>query len=361
MIKALSMFYSSRKSQKEDFKVSVLISVYNEQKVIKERIENLARQTIGLSNLEVLVGSDCSDDSTNKILQELAAKYDWLKIFIFNERRGKAIVLNDLMNKARNEILVFTDANTIFEEDAIGKLTEVFNDNSIGGVSGRLILNQPQQNFDKSNEEKRYWEYETLIKKSEGRCGTLIGANGGIFAIRKSLSGELPSDKPVTDDLYLTLSVLQKGRRFTYNEHAIGYEEIAPSVSDELKRKIRFSATNFQTLMFFKFYLNGASFLANYCYWSHKLIRWVVPFILILLLPLNLILLSNSFIFQLILFIQILIYLFATIGFFLSKTKIKILIFSMPYFFIMTNYAIIEGLFKFIAGKHSAMWQSTPR
>ena len=224
-----------------------------------------------------------------------------------------------------------------------------------------MILNQPSKDFDKSNEEKRYWEYETYIKRAEGKCGTLIGANGGIFAIRRSLIDELPLEKPVTDDLFLTLSVLKRGRKFIYKDNAVAYEEVAPNLSAELKRKIRFSATNFQTLMLLKVYLKGAKFLVNYCYWSHKLIRWSVPIILLLLIPINIYLYSDSLVFVSLLYAQILFYLLAGIGFLLSKTGVKLSVFSLPYFFILTNYAILVGFIKFVTGKHSGIWQSTPR
>ncbi len=355
------MFFPHKNLKGNNIKVSILMSVFNEEKVIKERIENLAIQDFDFNNIEVLIGSDGSYDSTNKLLNELMKKFDWLKVFIFEERRGKAIVLNDLINESKNEILVFTDANTVFEPYTLNNLIESFSDNSIGGISGRLVLKQPPKNYDKSNEERRYWEYETFIKRSEGRCGTLIGANGGIFAIRRSLIDLLPSEKPVTDDLFLTLSVLKKRRKFIYKENAIAYEDIAPTIKDEFNRKIRFSSTNFETLKYFGFILKEAGLLTNFCYLSHKVIRWFIPLILLFLPIINIFILNDFLLFKITLVVLIAFLIFAFIGLIFSKLKIRFSLFSIPFFFILTNFAILLGLINFIIGKQSGTWQPTPR
>jgi len=196
--------------------ISIVISAFNEEKVIRDRILNISECIYDFNKVELLIGSDCSNDKTNEILINLKQEFSWLKIFIFNTRRGKAGVLNDLVEKALNEIIIFSDANTIFDKNALVLLAEEFTSDSIGGVSGRLILTQPDTEFNKSIEEKTYWDYETYIKKYEGKCGILIGANGGIFAIRKRLYNKIPSSKAVTDDLYITLTILKKNYKFIY-------------------------------------------------------------------------------------------------------------------------------------------------
>ncbi len=279
IIRIVAAFYKTSENPFYEPTISILISAYNEEKVILKRIENIAGQKYDLSKIEVIVGSDNSSDRTNDILRELENKYNWLKVFIFTQRRGKASVLNDLVDVAQNEILIFTDANTIFDNIAIQKITKGFSSEQVGGVCGRLILRETNENKYASVEERRYWEYETFIKKAEGRCGILIGANGGIFAIRRSLFEEIPEDA-VTDDLFITLSVLKNNYRFMYRDDAIASEEVTSTMATEFRRKVRFAATNIQTLLYFRRLLFNKNVLLSFAFWSHKIIRWFFPFIL---------------------------------------------------------------------------------
>ncbi len=361
IIKLISLFFPLNSSGYSNHSVSVLISAFNEERVIEERIRNISEQEFDFSLLEVLVGSDGSTDATNELMLKLQQEYKWLKVFIYKTQRGKAIILNDLVNKAQNEILLFTDANTIFNRDSIVKLTGNFYNETIGGVSGRLILVDLPTSSMKGIKEKDYWEYETFIKKSEGRCGFLIGANGGIFAIRKKLYLKMPPDKAVTDDLFITLSVLSKNQKFIYQYDAVAKEEVAPDIKSEFRRKIRFAATNFQTLVMFKHLLFSKNFLLSFAFWSHKVIRWIVPLVLILLISLNVLLQKNSNFFEVMFVIQIVFYSTALLGFIFSLVNIKLKIFSLMSYFVLTNLALLLGLIKYLSGKHSAIWDSTPR
>lgn len=341
--------------------VSILCSAYNEEKVIENRIKNILALNYDLNKIEMLIGSDCSSDRTNELLLELQKIHPWLKVCIFKERRGKAAVINDLVKLAKNEILVFTDANTEFDSNSLSLLVDDFKHPDIGGVSGRLILTEPESSRSESVEEKRYWEYETLIKNAEGKCGILIGANGGIFAIRKKLFREIPIKKAVTDDFFVSLSVLEKDYRFIYRYDAYAVEEVGASVNLEVKRKIRFAATNFQTMFFFKKLLFNKNLLLSYAFWSHKITRWFLPFILIMTFLLNILILGNGDFFKVAFIVQLLFYFAALLGYVLSIFKIRMAAFSLPYFFVVANMALLIGFFRFLSGKHSIIWQSTPR
>ncbi|MBK9098361.1 MAG: glycosyltransferase family 2 protein [bacterium] len=231
--------------------ISILIAAYNEEKVIAERIENIKNLNYDFSKLELIIGSDCSSDRTSEIVQSKSEDYSWLKCVNFEQRRGKAAVLNDLCKTAKNDILVFSDANTKFHKDALVKLVSEFADQKVGGVCGRLVLEEPADDFDKTNRERLYWQYETQLKKLEGNLGTLIAANGGIYAIRKKLFTEFPVQVAITDDLFQTLAVLQQGFQFLYRYDAIAVEEVSKEIITEFRRKVRFATTNFQTLKYF--------------------------------------------------------------------------------------------------------------
>lgn len=166
IIWVISIFIKRRR-QIENFNlpnISIIISAFNEEKVIQNRVENIAIQNYDFNKLELIIGSDCSTDNTNEILLSLENKYSWLKIILFKERRGKAAVINDLVNQASGTILLFSDANTEFEKDATYNLVNEFYDSNIGGVSGKLELVEPVNDFEKSSQEIEYWDFEVLIK-----------------------------------------------------------------------------------------------------------------------------------------------------------------------------------------------------
>jgi cellulose synthase/poly-beta-1,6-N-acetylglucosamine synthase-like glycosyltransferase len=341
--------------------ISIIISAYNEEKVIAERIDNIRNLNYDFNKLELIIGSDCSTDKTNEILNEKSQKNSWVRTKNFSTRRGKAAVLNDLVQLTKNEILVFTDANTKFEKDALLSLVSKFSDAKVGGVCGRLELEEPTDNFDKTNREKLYWKYETYLKNLEGDLGILIAANGGIYAIRKDLFIKFPDGEAITDDLYQTFAVLNQDYDFLYAFDATASEEVSKKIIMEFRRKVRFAATNFQTLKFFKCLLFRKNLLISYALWSHKIIRWFVPILLILLLVTNLFLINYSQLYYIIFIVQASFYISAFIGFVLNLLKVNIPFFSLIYYYMLTNLALLIGLFKFLSKKHAHAWDSTPR
>lgn len=341
--------------------VTIMIAAYNEEKSIAQRIENIASINYDLSKVELLIGSDNSSDTTNSILLEQQNKYPWLKVFISDKRRGKAGILNELIKQASYEILVFTDANTQFNKNALKNLTNDFSDPTVGGVCGKLILLSDKKVIDEGVEESSYWKYETHIKTSEGKLGIAFAANGGIFAIRKNLFSAIPLERAVTDDLYISLSVVEQGFKFNYSENAIAYENTGKDIKSEFDRKVRFSATNFQTLVRFKNLFLNKNILLSYAFFSHKITRWILPFLLILLIMLNGILFISQGTYKILFYAQLLFYCFAFLGFVFSTLKIRIKVFSLPNFFVVSNIAVLKGFIRFINKKHSVIWNSTER
>ncbi len=341
--------------------LSILIAAYNEEKVIKERIENIASMNYDLNKIEVYVGSDQSTDRTNEILLEAEKKYNWLHLYITEKRSGKAGILNELIKKAKNEIIVFTDANTEFHPDVFKNLSEDFADEKVGGVCGKLVLIENDVSRSEGVEETKYWQYETIIKRAEGKCGILLSANGGIFAIRKELYKPIPTQNAVTDDLFVSLSVIEQNFRFTYREDAIAYEGTGVDLLSEYNRKVRFGSTNFQTLIYFKNLLSFKNLKVAYSFFSHKVTRWFLPAILASIFILSWFLSDYVYWAQKFFMLQTAFYLLAFCGYLLSLVRIRIALFSLPYFFFVSNIAIVEGFIKFIRKKHSVIWESTKR
>ena len=268
--------------------ISILVSVYNEEKVIEEKIKNLFDCDYPKDKIEIIIGNDCSSDSTNEILEGIKIHPGFaetkFKSLNFDLRRGKPSVLNDLVKEATGEIILLTDANILFEKDAIKKLVAHFTDSKVGLVGGNIINKASGEGI--SNQEKTYISRENRIKFLEGKnFGSMIGPFGGFYALRKNLYNPVPENFLV-DDFYLCMQVLQQHFKSIAEPTAIAYEEVSEDWKQEYKRKARISAGNFQNLLHFENLLlrfDGTAF----CFFSHKVLRWLGPFFLIAALLLN--------------------------------------------------------------------------
>jgi cellulose synthase/poly-beta-1,6-N-acetylglucosamine synthase-like glycosyltransferase len=340
--------------------LSIIISAYNEENVIEKTIRNFMQSEYDLSKIEIIIGSDLSTDNTNQIVEKLKIEFPNIMFLPFATRRGKANVLNDLVKEAKGEILVFSDANTMYEKNAIKELVKYYADKRIGGVCGKLILLDVEKAKKEGSQEKEYWEYESWIKNMEGKLGILIGANGGIYSIRRELYINIPSEFPVMDDFYVGLKILEQHKDMIYAKEAIATEYVAPSVEWEFKRKVRTISINLDSVRYVKSLLLPKYGLISFAFWSHKIFRWLTPLLMIVAF------ISNSFLLDLAVFrylfaAQITFYVFSLIGYFLSLRKISIKLFSFCYYFTVTNIALLAGIYKFFTKKQTAAWQSTER
>lgn len=334
--------------------ISILISAYNEEKVIANRIKNISKQNYNFAKIEVLIGSDASTDSTNLLLTKLKQNFPWLRIFLFEKRTGKAEVLNKLIKFSSNDFLVFTDANSMYKEDALKNLVKNFAHESIGGVCGKLELLQMSDIFFSGVEEKTYWNFENLIKMGEGSLGILLGGNGANYAIRSSLVESIPTERPVTDDLFMTLSIINKGYKLVYENESVAVEFVSSKLKDEFNRKVRISSTNFQTISYFKKLLYNP--LVSYVYISHKIIRWIFPIIMFLIFILNIFIYQFHYLFTYTLALQFIFYFVSIVGGILSLMRVRVKIFSFPFYFLISNLALFWGLVKYLRRQHSAIW-----
>ncbi len=310
--------------------------------------------------MEILVGSDGSTDNTEEILLGLIKEIPVLKLLSFDRRRGKKFVINDLVEESKGEILVFCDSNTRFKKNAVSHLIKYFEDDRVGGVCGRLIL-KSDHSIQSGNQEERYWDYETRIKILEGSMGVLIGSNGAIYSIRRELFLPMPEKEHVVDDLYLSLNVLKQQKDFIYSSEAEAEEDLRTSSQDEFKRKIRILPRSLETLKKTKSLLFSKRILVSYCYWSHKVIRWFSPLMLIIFFVTNLLLVNFSILFLVMAVLQIIFYISGIIGYFLSRLHVRTSTFEMIYYFIMTNVALIVGYQRFLLKKHKPTWEPTSR
>jgi cellulose synthase/poly-beta-1,6-N-acetylglucosamine synthase-like glycosyltransferase len=330
-------------------KVTMIVAAYNEAKVMAKKLENTWAIDYPQDRFEIVVGSDGSEDGTNEILQACADPR--LNALLFKQRRGKISVLNDLVQSARTEILVMSDANTMFAPDAIRKLVRHFQDPKVGCVSGELTLEQEGG----VSGEGIYWKYEGWIKRNESDLGFLIGCNGGIFALRKSLYDPLPAST-IVEDFVLTMRVLEKGSRVRFEPFARATEPAAPTTRSETIRKIRIGAGDYQALGLTGALLHPRYGLCSFAYWGHKVLRWTVPFLIMAALLTNLSLIHLS-LYRVLFGLQMVGLVTAGLSYGLPQGK-KLPKWTRPisYFYLM-NFALLRGFFRFLFQTQRVTWE----
>jgi len=334
--------------------VSVLIAAYNEQQCIARRIENLLAQDYPADKLEILVGSDASTDETDAIVQHYAARGVKLSRA---ERSGKAGVLSRLVALAKGEVLVMTDANTDFERDAIRRLVQPLREDDVGLVCGRLRLHSPAG---APVAESAYWKLESLLKLYESRRGCVMGANGGIYAVRKDLFPPLPAGT-VVDDFVAALRVLASGSKVRYEPEAVGHEEAAPDHSGEYRRRVRIAAGCFRALSQHRDLLSPRHGFTAFALWSHKVLRWFVPHAMVAALLSNLFIAREGTFYSMALLAQCGAYALAALSL-LGMTPRHVRAVADPAaHFVEMNAALLVGFMKYSRGAQGQTWVRTDR
>jgi poly-beta-1,6-N-acetyl-D-glucosamine synthase len=336
--------------------VTIVIAAYNEETVIKKKLENSVVLNYPEDQLKILVASDGSSDKTNDIVQKFANEHPQVSLLTL-PRGGKSSAINVAIKKVESEIVVFSDANTEYHLDAIIRLVEPFFNPEIGSVCGSLIYRNPN-NLISGEGESFYWRYETALKKLESNLGYVAGANGAIYAIRRDLIDPLPSNT-INDDFLISMRIVQKGYKSIYEEKAKAYEDVAPNTKSEFKRHIRDGAGHYIAICQLWRLLNPFLGISSLIYWSHRIFRWMAPFILIALYAGNFILMDQPF-FYFLFYLQTAFYLMACLGMLGHGRKLPFLIY-VPFYFCNLNLALFIGFLKVITGVQRTTWESTTR
>lgn len=334
--------------------VTIVVSAYNEEAVVQEKKENLIMLDYPRDKLEVVFGSDGSTDRTNTILRQgLPPRIRFIE---FQQRRGKAAVLNDLIPQATGDIVVLSDANTLYKSDTIRKLVRHFDDPRVGAVCGELVLTMDVKTAGGLGEGS-YWRYENRIKLMESSIRTTVGATGAVYAIRKKLFVPLPMGKVITDDFVMSLGILKQGFTMSYDPQAIAYEQSANTVAAEFRRKVRIGAANFHGISELSPLLHPRYGFVAFILWSRKITRWVVPFLLIGLIMSSFILAMQSSMFFVITVIEIIFSVLTVIGLVCEKMNLNIGPFGLPYYFTAMNAALVVGFLKSLFGLQKPTWE----
>ena len=338
--------------------VSVLVSALNEEDVVAERIENNLGQDFPADRLEIVIASDGSADRTTEIVREYEARYPGrVKLIDYPRRRGKATVLNDTLPTLAGEIVVLSDANTMFASDAISNLVRWFSDDKVGVVCGKLVLVDSSSG---KNVDGIYWSYETFIKECEGRLGALLGSNGAIYALRRQHFVPIPTDTIIDDFVIPLLVKLRYGKRIVYDVDAVATEETAPDVRAEFNRRARIGAGGFQSMARLGKLALPIYGWTSFAFLSHKVLRWLCPFLLVAAIVANLLLLQQPF-YQAVLGLQLAFYAAAFVGMFLPGNSLAARVVRLTTMFTSMNLALAVGFWRWISGKQRGTWQRTAR
>lgn len=336
--------------------ISILISAYNEEQVIGERLENLLALDYPRERVEILVGSDGSADRTCEIVGTYQAQK--VRLAAFEKRRGKASVLNDLVRLARAQIVVLTDANTFFYPDAVRELVRALRRHPAAcAVVGRLELHSPASS---GNLDGAYWRFETWIKGLESRFGAVLGANGAIYAFRRGQYQPLPKEAIVDDFLIPMLIRLRYGGKIFFVPSARAWERSPEQVRDEFRRHVRIGAGNFQAMKWTWRLLLPWQGTVALAYFSHKVLRWLGPWFMLAGFAGNVLLLGDL-LFDLLFLGQLLFYALGLGAAFLRRVPVLgVLSFAARYFLVL-NAGLFLGLARLGLGLARPVWETSPR
>lgn len=340
--------------------LSVLISAFNEEEVIETKIRSVMDSDYPPDRFEILAGSDNSTDRTNEILLRLEKEHHMVCAFIFKERTGKPGVINQLSEKAKGEILVITDANVMLDRTSLKKLAGSFREKEIGLVDTRMV-NTSLKKDGISHQEKFYIGREVRIKSQESILwGSMMGPFGGCYAVRKANYTPVPKQYLV-DDFYINMSVLKQGLKCVSNINASVYEDVSNDLKEEFRRKKRISAGNFQNLWKFRSLLLSRRPGVAFCFLSHKVIRWIVPLLVLVSLGTSIYLGLTNKLYLTLALAQVLFISIPLIDYILRKIGFHVLPLRFISHFVLMNLALLAGLIRFIGGIKNNVWQPTKR
>ncbi len=357
----LSLFLFGKNTQvkpalNSNYNVAIVIAAYNEENVLEKKIRSVLATTYPLDKIVIYVGSDASTDRTNEIVANFATPCTNVQLKIFQGRTGKAGIINSIIEQCKEELLILTDANVFFTPSTIPNLVRHFSDKETHQVCAN-ILKKSDRNENIQALEKGYLLVENQLKLRESATwGFVVGAEGGCYAIRRKAYTPIPPNFYM-DDFFVTMSVIANKGRVIFDEEAICYEDLPTESAEEFKRKIRISIGNFQNLVAFKKLLWPFWSAIAYSFISHKILRWLTPFFLILLFLVSFLLSFDCFFFQVLALVQCVL--------FLSPLAIPYLKWMKPALFVAhfynMNLALLVGFFRYLKGVKSSVWQPTPR
>jgi cellulose synthase/poly-beta-1,6-N-acetylglucosamine synthase-like glycosyltransferase len=347
--------FSQRRSIKRDMepKATFLITAYNEERSIAAKLEDTLSLDYPKDKLEIMVASDGSTDRTDEIVRGFADRGVVLKRV--EGRVGKTATQNEAVKAATGDIIIFSDATTKYTKDAIKKIVRNYADEGVGAVSGRYEYVNPT-GASVGIGTILFWKYENFIKSMQTRIRTITGCCGCIYSVRKDAYVPLPPD--IISDLVEPLKIIERGYRIVFEPEAVAYEETTETSKQEFSMRVRVISRGMQGLWYMRTLFNPFRYgFVSFQLFSHKVLRWMVPFILFLLFVCNIILIGHPF-YNLTFIAQILFYSGAAFGYFLDRKGKKVKLFALPLYYCLVNAASVVAFIRMIRKEHSVVWET---
>lgn len=332
--------------------VALVICALNEQKVIREKLENSLQLQYPKEKLRIIVVSDGSTDATASIIRE----YEQSGITLVDQptRRGKIQNLNELIPLLNAEVVVLSDANVIYRPDAIRELVRPLSDASVGGTSGKVILVSTTETLDGGTND--YYSLEWQLQENASRVLSMVGADGAMYAFRRELFRPCPPDT-VIEDFVIPMQILRQGKRIVFQPTAIGWEQGTASIREEFNRKVRIAAGAMQCLIRGNGWPGRYSWRAWLIFVSHKLLRWLSPVLALCALSIAVLTASNP----LSMFIVVAGLLLVLCASLRLATNVTNRMLDAAFYFVLGQVAIAIGLFKGMLGRQSVLWAKVDR
>ena len=333
--------------------LSILIAAYNEEVDILDKIERTQALDYPLDKTEILVLSDGSTDRTDEIVKSVSSP--GVRLIRLTERKGKTNAQNEGVKYARGEVLIFSDATTIYHPQALRYLASNYRDLRVGAVSGRYQYFDPESKSPTGLGSIAFWNYENFIKTMQSRIRTVSGCCGCIYSVRRILY--TPLDPEVISDLVQPLHVIRKGYRVVFEDRALAYEKTTQSTSDEFWMRVRVVTRGIRGLLSISALMTPWKFgWVSFQLWSHKVLRWFVPFFLLLLLGSSIPLWQYP-LYRWFLLLQGSFYFVALISLFVPIHRIwKPL--GVPLYFCTLNVAAFLSVVEVLRGKKYVVWET---
>lgn len=341
--------------------VSFIVAAFNEEDCIEKKIINSFEQVYPEDKIEFIFITDGSTDLTSEIIK----KHSSIRLLHSAERQGKTAALNRAVLNAKNEILIFSDANTLLNKEATQHIARHFADKKVGGVAGeKKVFTLANDNENAASSEGFYWKYESFLKKIDSEFYSVVGAAGELFSIRKNLYEPISSEV-ILDDFIISMKIALKSYRIVYEPGAFAVELPSFSIQDEKKRKIRIAAGGFQSIaMLPEALFFWKHFRLSFLYISHRVLRWTLsPLCLITTLISNVILaiLLHGLFYKFLFVLQSLFYLSGLVYKSFPALGKKIPPIKLSYYFTFMNVSVFQGFFRFLQRKQSAAWDKARR
>lgn len=360
MLVIIKRLFGKKQYVKEFFypEVSLVVPAYNEISCIAQKIENSFKLSYPNNKLKLLFVTEGSTDGTT----EFVTRFPAIQVIGGPVRRGKIEAINEAMQRVKTPIVVFTDANTLLNTEAIEKIVRHYVDSKVGAVAGEKRIITESSEGAAGSGEGIYWKYESFLKKLDSELYSVVGAAGELFSMRTVLYQPVEKDT-LLDDFIISLRLAGRGYKVVYEPEAYAMEKPSYSVQEEMKRKIRICTGGFQSMVRLAYLLNPFKYgILTFQYVSHRVSRWAIaPFCLPVILVSSLLLLNYSLFYKLAFLGQVLFYLLACVGYTLEKKELRIKLLFIPFYFSFMNFTVYLGLLRYLKGNQSGIWEKAKR